>query len=171
LFPKLGACSWNEIENKIPWAQLIQLGYAMGFADVINSTGGFKWIVSKLFLESPVLANLGFMQFMLLWLPTVVFIHIIFAGMNAMVAVLVPIGIALAVALKFDPYITGLLTVMGVSAGAFFMPFNSAPNLVFFSTERFTVLHELKGAIPIAILIVLGFIFALTVWWPMVGIL
>ena len=73
--------------------------------------------------------------------------------------------------LGFDVYTMGLLTVMAISAGAFFLPFNSAPNLIFYATDRFTVAQELKGAIPLAILIVVGLIFSVLVWFPIIGIL
>ena len=53
----------------------------------------------------------------------------------------------------------------------FFLPFNSAPNLIFYATDRFTVAQELKGAIPLAILIVIGLIFSVLVWFPIIGIL
>lgn len=100
-----------------------------------------------------------------------VVLHIIFAGMNAMEAVMVPVSMTMASALGFDPYTMGLLTVMAISAGAFFLPFNSAPNLIFYSTNRFSTAQELKGAIPIALLIIIGLIFSVKVWFPVIGIL
>lgn len=171
LFPKIGVCTYKEISNRVPWPQLIWLGFAMSLAGVVNSTGGFEWIVKYFIIDSGIISGMSFFQLMLLWLPMVVFMHIIFAGMNAMVTILIPISITVANAMGFDPYITALLTTMAISAGAFFMPYNSAPNLIFYGTGRFTINHQLKGAVPIAILIVIGFIFSLTVWWPLVGII
>lgn len=109
--------------------------------------------------------------FLIIWLSFVVVLHIIFAGMNAMEAVMVPVSMTMASALGFDPYTMGLLTVMAISAGAFFLPFNSAPNLIFYSTDRFSTAQELKGAIPIALLIIIGLIFSVKVWFPVIGIL
>ena len=109
--------------------------------------------------------------FLIIWLTFVVALHVIFAGMNAMEAVIVPVSMTLAAAMDFDVYTMGLLTVMAISAGAFFLPFNSAPNLIFYSTDRLTTAQELKGAIPLAILIVIGLIFSVLVWFPIIDIL
>ncbi len=88
-----------------------------------------------------------------------------------MVAVIVPVSMTMAAALGFDAYTMGLLTVMAISAGAFFLPFNSAPNLIFYGADRFSVPQQLKGAFPIAALIILGLIFSVKIWFPIIGIL
>lgn len=87
-----------------------------------------------------------------IWLAFVVVSHIIFAGMNAMEAVLVPVSMTMAAALGFDVYTMGLLTVMAIAPSANFLPFNSAPNLIYASTDRFSTAQQLKGAIVIAVL-------------------
>jgi DASS family divalent anion:Na+ symporter len=171
VFPGIGPVKWKDIEGKIPWAMLIWLGFAMGIADVINTTGGFKWIIESFFLNSPVFNEISFVGLLLIMLPAIVFLHIIFAGMNAMMAVIVPISIAIATAKGFDPYATGLAATMAVSAGAFFMPFNSAPNLIFFGTGRYDTRQQFIGAIPLAVLIAAALVFALLVWWPAIGML
>ena len=48
---------------------------------------------------------------------------------------------------------------------------NVRQNLIFYSTGRFSTAQELKGAIPIALLIIIGLIFSVKVWFPVIGIL
>lgn len=169
LCPGIGCCSFDDIKGKVPWAALIWLAFAMSFADCVNSVGGFQWIVDNLF--GNMFASMSFTQVMLIWLPIVILSHIIFAGMNAMVAILVPVSITMATTLGFNPYITGLLTVMAVSVNANFLPFNSAPNMLFFGTGRFSVKQEFTGSAIVAAMVVVIFLFCITIYWPIVGLI
>lgn len=171
LCPGIGVCSFKDINKDFAWPAFLQLGFAMSLATCVSKTGGFQWLVDAIFTTNPAFQNMNVSVFLIIWLSFVVVLHIIFAGMNAMEAVLVPVSMTMAAALGFDVYTMGLLTVMAISAGAFFLPFNSAPNLIFFSTGRFTSSQELKGAIPIALLIIIGLIFCVMVWFPIIGIL
>ncbi len=171
LFPKIGAVTWNEINDKISWPALIWLGFAMGLANLINKFGGFKWLVQTLIADNTFMANLPFTTFLAVLIPGIVFMHFMFAGMNAMIMIVLPITIALANQFGYDPYVVGLISAMSLSVGAFFMPFNSAPNLIFYSTNRYTVQQQVKGAIPLAIMAVLALLLGLNVWWPLIGIL
>ena len=171
LCPGIGVCEFKDINTKFAWPAFLQLGFAMSLATCVNKVGGFQWIVDMAFTNNTLFTSMSTTTFLIIWLAFVVFLHIIFAGMNAMEAVIVPVSMTMAAALGFDVYTMGLLTVMAISAGAFFLPFNSAPNLIFYSTGRFTVAQELKGAIPLAILIVIGLIFSVLVWFPIIGIL
>ncbi|MHB1651315.1 MAG: SLC13 family permease [Desulfitobacteriaceae bacterium] len=171
LMPKVGALEWKGVERSIPWPMLIWLGFAMGLAGVIASTGGFKWLINSLFLNSPTMAHIGYTGFLLILLIGIVFMHILFSGMNAMIMVIVPVAIQLAVMRHFDPYATGLIAALAATTAAFFLPFNSAPNLIFFSSGRYTVKDHLMGAIPLAVVIILSLLFALFVWWPAIGLI
>ena len=171
LCPGIGVCSFKEVNKTFAWPAFLQLGIAMSLATCVSDVGGFQWVVDMLFVGNSVFTSMNITTFLIIWLTFVVALHVIFAGMNAMEAVIVPVSMTLAAAMDFDVYTMGLLTVMAISAGAFFLPFNSAPNLIFYSTDRFTTAQELKGAIPLAILIVIGLIFSVLVWFPIIGIL
>lgn len=171
LCPGIGVCTFKDLNGTFAWPAFLQLGFAMSLATCVNKTGGFQWLVDAIFTTNPAFAAMNINTFLIIWLSFVVVLHVIFAGMNAMEAVMVPVSMTMASALGFDPYTMGLLTVMAISAGAFFLPFNSAPNLIFYSTDRFSTAQELKGAIPIALLIIIGLIFSVMVWFPVIGIL
>ena len=171
LCPGIGVWSVKDVNKTFAWPAVLQLGFAMSLANCVSDVGGFQWVVDMLFVGNSVFTSMNITTFLIIWLTFVVALHVIFAGMNAMEAVIVPVSMTLAAAMDFDVYTMGLLTVMAISAGAFFLPFNSAPNLIFYSTDRFTTAQELKGAIPLAILIVIGLIFSVLVWFPIIGIL
>ena len=124
-----------------------------------------------MFTTNPAFSAMDPTLFITIWLAFVVVSHIIFAGMNAMEAVLVPVSMTMAAALGFDVYTMGLLTVMAIAPSANFLPFNSAPNLIYASTDRFSTAQQLKGAIVIAVLVIIGFVFLVNVWFPVIGIL
>jgi len=171
LFPGIGAVSWKDVEKHMPWPMLLWLGFAMGMAGVVNSTGGFKWLVGRFFASSPWVQSLAFAPFMLVVILAIIFIHPLFSGMNAMGMIVIPVVVQLATARGFDPFVAGFLATLAVTTAAFFLPFNSAPNLIFYGSGRFEVSDLLKGAIPLALLIAAALVGALYLWWPLIGLL
>lgn len=170
LMPGIGAVTWKDVGNRLSWSAMIWLGMAIGIAGVINKTGGFKWLVNALFAQSSFVAGLGFVEFCALTIFCIVFMHILFSGMNAMIMIMVPIAIGIAQQRGFDPGVVGLITLMSIAGGAFFMPFNSAPNLIFYATGRYEVKQQLMGAVPLALLICVALLGALVFWWPVIGL-
>ena len=171
LFPTFGPVKWKEIESIIPWRMLLWLGFALSLASYVNSTGGFEWLVNTLFVGTPLFESLSFNGMLMLLIPIIIFAHIMFSGLDAMVTILVPIAITIAQARGFDVYTFGLICLMACVTGAYFLPFNMAPNMIFMGTGRFNVSHQLKGGVIIAIITCLLFYLCLFVWWPIVGIL
>jgi len=171
LFPGIGAVKWKDIESKIPWDTLIWLGFAMSLAGVVNGTKGFQWLVDQGVAAAPWMQNLNFVGFMVVVLVVVTFAHILFSGMNAMGMIVVPVALSLAAANGFDPYAAGLATALCVSTAAFFLPFNSAPNLLFYGSGRYDTYDHLKGAVPLAFVCIACLLFGLFVWWPLIGLM
>jgi DASS family divalent anion:Na+ symporter len=171
LLPGIGAVSWEKIQARFPWPAMIWLGFAIGMAGIIDRLHGFKWLVDRLVADSAFFQNIGFTPFLAIMIVAIVFMHIIFAGMNAMVMVIVPISIALAKQLNFDAAAVGLVASMATTGGAFFMPFNSAPNLIFYATGRYDVRQQLAGAVPLAFLICIALLLGLLFWWPFIGVI
>ena len=171
IFPTYGSVKWADVEKALPWSMLLWLGFAMGLADTVSNTGGIKWLVGTVFAGSPLLVGISFTGFLLVLLLVVVFSHILFSGMNAMMLVLVPAAIQLAKLKGFDPFATGFITALAIGTAAFFLPFNSAPNLIFYSSGRYTLKQQLLGAIPLSLVIIGSLLFALFVWWPMIGLI
>ena len=130
LCPGIGVCTFKDLNGTFAWPAFLQLGFAMSLATCVNKTGGFQWLVDAIFTTNPAFAAMNINTFLIIWLSFVVVLHIIFAGMNAMEAVMVPVSMTMASALGFDPYTMGLLTVMAISAGAFFLPCTE-PDLLF----------------------------------------
>ncbi len=170
LCPGIGCISMKEIRGKMAWESVIWLGFAMSIASIVNSSGGFEWIVNKIFLTGDFFTSLSFMQFMLIWIPFVIFSHIIFAGVNAMVTIFAPVSLTLAAALGFNPYTVGVLTTAACCCCSNFLPFNSAPNMIYYGTGRFTVGQQLKGAVVMNIIMIALMLVTLVTYWPLIGI-
>jgi divalent anion:Na+ symporter, DASS family len=171
LLPGIGAVNWKQIEKDIPWPTLLWLGFAMSLAGVVNKTKGFQWLVDQGLASAPWMKSIGFTGFMLVIIIVVIFAHILFSGMNAMGMIVIPVVMSLAKARGFDPYVAGLAAALAVGTGGFFLPFNSAPNLLFYSSGRYEISDHLKGALPLAILLVLCLMLGLFVWWPLIGLI
>lgn len=171
LFPVLGPVKWKEIESLIPWRMLLWLGFAISLASYVNTTGGFEWLVNTFFVGTPLFESLSFTGMLMLLIPILIFAHIMFSGMDAMVTIVIPIVLSIASIRGFDVYTFGLCCLMASVTGAFFLPFNMAPNMIFMSTGRFTTAHQLKGAVIFAVIACILFYLCLFVWWPIVGLI
>lgn len=91
-------------------------------------------------------------------------------GMNAMVAIFVPIGMAIAEALGFDAYTVGIITTMCVAVGANFFCFNSQSNVLFYAMERFTVKQQFLSAVVINFIACVCLLLTLLLFWPAIGL-
>ncbi len=168
LLPGIGPVDWKKLEKYIPWPMLIWLGFAMSLGTVVDKTGGFKWLVGNLFASSQWLQTVGFTPFIMIVITAIIFAHIFFSGMNSMGLIILPVVIQLATLKGFNPVTVGLIGALAVSTGAFFLPFNSAPNLIFYGSGRYEVKEQLRGAIPLAVLALFSLALALYVWWPLI---
>ena len=171
IFPGFGPVNWKEAESMIPWRMLLFCGFALSIASLVNSTGGFAWIINTFFVNTAFFENLTFTGLLMIMLPIIIFSHFMFSGLDSMTTILVPIGISIALAKGFDPYTFGLITVMACVTGAYFLPFNMAPHMIFLSTNRFTVTQQLKGGIVVAVVTCILFYFCLFAWWPIIGLI
>ena len=160
----------GDILRRIPWASMVWMGLVLGMSTLVENGGGFQWLADKLILNSAFISNMSFTVFLAFWIVLVVFIHIVFAGMNAMVAIFVPIGMAIAEALGFDAYTVGIITTMCVAVGANFFCFNSQSNVLFYAMERFTVKQQFLSAVVINFIACVCLLLTLLLFWPAIGL-
>lgn len=160
----------GDILRRIPWASMVWMGLVLGMSTLVENGGGFQWLADKLILNTAFISNMSFTVFLAFWIVLVVFIHIVFAGMNAMVAIFVPIGMAIAEALGFDAYTVGIITTMCVAVGANFFCFNSQSNVLFYAMERFTVKQQFLSAVVINFIACVCLLLTLLLFWPAIGL-
>lgn len=170
LIPNLAPAKTRVILNEVPWGAMIWIGAAIGLANKVNATGGFQWIVNTFFTSSPWVQNMSYTTFLVVWLLLIIFIHIIFAGMDPMVVLFVPMSIAIAQQLGFDVFSVSVVTIMAVCVGANFMMFNSQSNVLWVATGRFTPKQQLKFACLLNASVAVVLLLALKLYWPLIGL-
>lgn len=168
LLPNLAPAKTKAILNEVPWGAMIWIGAAMGLANQVNATGGFQWLADTYL--TPLMSGMNYTVFLAVWLLLIIFIHIIFAGMDPMVVLFVPMGIAIAQALGFDVFSVGIVTIMAVCVGANFMMFNSQSNILWATTGRFTAKQQLFAACAINLTVAIILLLTLLLYWPMIGL-
>ncbi len=99
LCPKIGLVTWNEAMTKQNWGMLFQIGFFVGFAGAVSSTGLGDWLAATLFS----------------WINTdsVIVLLIIVTVIGHVANILVPGGGA---ALVLIPSVVALSSATGVSA-------------------------------------------------------
>ena len=169
LIPNFAPGTSKEIIREVPWSAMLWIGLAMGMANNVNSSGGFQWLVDTFFTSNAAVQSLSYTGFLIVWLLLVLFIHIIFAGMDPMVTLFTPIGMSIAAALGFDVFTVGVITIMAVCVGANFMAFNSQSNLLWCATNRFTPGQQLGAACLINVSVAVVLLLTLLFYWPLIG--
>ncbi len=170
LLPCFSVGDSKKILSHVTMGPLVWIGLSIGIADVLNSVGAFSWLITNIFDAIPWIYNVGYTTFLAIWLAFIIFVHIIFAGMNAMTMIFVPMAMTMAETLGFSPFVLGSVTVMAIAIGANFLPFNSMPNIISFDLERYSVSQEFKAGCIINLFALVALLATAFLFWPLIGL-
>ena len=158
-----GSISWEDVEKRVPWGVILLYGGAITLGMSLKETGTAQWIVDLIIGTG----NHPYMILLALIVLTIVITN--FISNTAAVAMLLPIGLAIASEI---PDISPLLSSMTIalSGGLAFMLVIATPgNAITYSAGYFSTRDLLKGGV-VANLACIGVIFAVAaLYW--VGIL
>lgn len=159
LMPKIGLLKWNEAD--IPWHLMIFStgAYAGGLA--LESTGAARWLVSVIFDTFGIEKGISFWQVYIIVILVSIYTHMVFTSKTMRTLILIPIIIATAQKLGFDPVALALPAAFTLD-WVVSLPINAKPNVILYSTGQFSVLDSFKYGIIITtagaiLLIIAGF--------------
>jgi sodium-dependent dicarboxylate transporter 2/3/5 len=154
-----GCISWKDVENRVPWGIILLYGGAITLGISIQRTGAGEWIANQLIQYAGV--NIYFV--ILVVIIFTVLLTNIMSNIGA-VALLLPIGIAIAPGLSASPLFISM--IIALSGGLAFMLVVSTPgNAITYSSGYFSTKDLFKaGVLANIICIVIVFTVAIVYW-------
>ena len=160
----LGFLDEKDISNKISWGALLILGSGILLGSALVNTGISYWLgiqMSGLHGISPIVVNviIGFLAVIIT----------MFASNTAAAAILIPIGIPMAISLDMDPMLLTMTIAIGASLD-FALPTGTPPSTIAYSTGKISLKEMVKTGIGLDVIALL-ILTLIVVWiWAFLGL-
>ncbi|HWF95292.1 MAG TPA: DASS family sodium-coupled anion symporter [Xanthobacteraceae bacterium] len=166
LMPKIGVISWKQVQSRIPWGILVQLGVGVGLGTALLKTGAAGWLATYVVDEFNVQQLSIFAILAVLWLFLIV-IHLGFSSGAAMATTMIPVMLSVLQQAQIPTLkvagMTMLLTF--VTSVGWILPINGPQNMLAFGTDTFESRDFIRVGIVLTIVAyVTLLIFAATYW-------
>jgi anion transporter len=164
--PRLGVLKWSQVQARVPWGILIQLGVGVGLGTALLKTGAAAWLASYVVAVFDVQHLSIFAILAVLWLFLIV-VHLGFASGAAMATTMIPVMISMLQQTQLPVQkiagVTMLLTF--VTSVGWILPINGPQNMLAYGTGTFEARDFIRvGIVLTAIAYVMLLVFAATYW-------
>jgi sodium-dependent dicarboxylate transporter 2/3/5 len=164
--PRLGVLKWSQVQARVPWGILIQLGVGVGLGTALLKTGAAAWLASYVVAVFDVQHLSIFAILAVLWLFLII-IHLGFASGAAMATTMIPVMISMLQQTQLPVQkiagVTMLLTF--VTSVGWILPINGPQNMLAYGTGTFEARDFIRvGIVLTAIAYALLLVFAATYW-------
>jgi solute carrier family 13 (sodium-dependent dicarboxylate transporter), member 2/3/5 len=166
LLPKVGMLEWKDANIK--WELMIFAAGAYAAGNALDESGGAVWLIGK------VVDGLGIDQMNHAMVAIVViflsmYSHLIFTSKTVRVTILIPAFIALAKTLGMDPVPLALAAAMTMTF-TITLPPHSKVNTIYFSTDYFTIVDQVKYAVVTCFIGASVICLAYFTWFGLLGL-
>jgi solute carrier family 13 (sodium-dependent dicarboxylate transporter), member 2/3/5 len=164
--PGIGVLKWTQVQARVPWGILIQLGVGVGLGTALLKTGAAAWLASYVVAVFDVQHLSVFAILAVLWLFLIV-IHLGFASGAAMATTMIPVMISMLQQAQLPAQkiagITMLLTF--VTSVGWVLPINGPQNMLAYGTGTFEARDFIRvGVVLTVIAYAMLLLFAATYW-------
>jgi sodium-dependent dicarboxylate transporter 2/3/5 len=164
--PRIGVLDWKQVQSRIPWGILIQLGVGVGLGTALLKTGAAGWLAAYVVDEFAVQQLSIFAILAVLWLFLIV-LHLGFSSGAAMATTMIPVMMSVLQQAQIPTIkvagMTMLLTF--VTSVGWILPINGPQNMLAFGTETFEARDFIRvGVVLTIIAYAVLLLFAATYW-------
>jgi sodium-dependent dicarboxylate transporter 2/3/5 len=164
--PRIGVMDWRQVQSRIPWGILIQLGVGVSLGTALLKTGAAGWLATFVVSEFGVQQLSVFAILAVLWL-FLILLHLGFSSGAAMATTMIPVMLSVLQQAQIPTLkvagMTMLLTF--VTSVGWILPINGPQNMLAFGTETFEARDFVRvGIVLTVIAYVMLLIFAATYW-------
>jgi len=155
---------WKEVEEDVNWGLILMYGGAICLGFAMGKTGATRWLVD--------ISNIGLIQspFVMIMAISLFAIFLTQAMSNtAVVALLMPIAIGIAIDFSINPIIM-TLAVTVPSGLAFILPMGTPAVAIAHSSGFVTLGNAFKGGLILKIVSWILFNFFAYYYWPLLGL-
>jgi anion transporter len=168
--PHLGVIAWKDVQSRIPWGILIQLGVGVGLGTALLKTGAAGWLATFVVDEFGVQQLSIFAMLGVLWLFMIV-VHLGFSSGAAMATTMIPVllGVFQQAAIP-APKVAGMtmLLTFATSIG-WILPINGPQNMLAFGTGTFEARDFIRVGIVMTVITYLALLLFAATWWRWLG--
>jgi len=169
ILPKIGIIEASKATKVVEWPVILWLGAAISIANVAASEKVFTFLGNFLLVHSGIV-KMGVVVFAIVLTIFSVYLHAISPGYTAFAVSILPITLAISQAGHFNMIDFGLLAIFSMGVGAFFFPFNSAPNMIMYGYNYYTQRDMFKAGLVLSIPTIIMLLVSFFYWWPIIGI-
>jgi di/tricarboxylate transporter len=164
--PRIGVLEWKQVQSRIPWGILIQLGVGVGLGTALLRTGAAGWLAAYVVDAFGVQQLSIFAILAVLWLFLIV-VHLGFSSGAAMATTMIPVLMSVLQQAQIPTIkvagMTMLLTF--VTSVGWILPINGPQNMLAFGTETFEARDFIRvGVVLTIIAYAMLLLFAATYW-------
>jgi sodium-dependent dicarboxylate transporter 2/3/5 len=155
---------WKEVEEDVNWGLILMYGGAICLGLALGKTGAVKWLVD--------ITPLGSIESPFILIMTISFIAIFLTeaiSNTAVVALMMPITIGLAIDLSINPVLT-TLAVTVPSGLAFILPMGTPAMAIAYSSGFIRPRDTLISGLILKIVAWLLFVIFAYYYWPILGV-
>jgi sodium-dependent dicarboxylate transporter 2/3/5 len=159
-----GVVEWREVENHVNWGLILMYGGAICLGSALNKTGAAEWVAQNTIAQWAT----GPLSVILMISGVTILLTMLMSN-SAAVAVIMPVGIALAAQFGIDTRL--MAPLVAVPAGLdFALPIGTPANAIAYSSGFLRVREMLIPGLTITVLSYV--VFNLLVWFyfPLLGI-
>jgi solute carrier family 13 (sodium-dependent dicarboxylate transporter), member 2/3/5 len=168
--PKVGMLDWKQVQPRIPWGILIQLGVGVGLGTALLKTGAAGWLATFAVNAFDVQHMPALIILAVLWLFMIV-VHLGFSSGAAMATTMIPVMISvLQLAQIPTPKVAGMtmLLTFATSVG-WILPINGPQNMLAFGTETFEARDFIRVGTALTIVAYAMLLLFAATWWHWLG--
>jgi solute carrier family 13 (sodium-dependent dicarboxylate transporter), member 2/3/5 len=164
--PGIGMIAWKQVQPRIPWGVLIQLGVGVGLGTALLKTGAAGWLASFVVEQFGVQHLSVFAILAVLWL-FLILIHLGFSSGAAMATTMIPVMLSVLQQAQIPVLqvagVTMLLTF--VTSVGWILPINGPQNMLAYGTGTFEARDFIRvGVVLTVVAYALLLLFAATYW-------
>ncbi|MGA9005820.1 MAG: DASS family sodium-coupled anion symporter [Xanthobacteraceae bacterium] len=164
--PGIGMLKWAQVQARVPWGILIQLGVGVGLGTALLKTGAAAWLASYVVTVFDVQHLSVFAILAVLWLFLIV-VHLGFASGAAMATTMIPVMISMLQETQLPVQkIAGITMLLSfVTSVGWILPINGPQNMLAYGTGTFEARDFIRvGLVLTVIAYVMLLAFAATYW-------
>jgi anion transporter len=164
--PGIGVLKWAQVQARVPWGILIQLGVGVGLGTALLKTGAAAWLASYVVTVFDVQHLSVFAILAVLWLFLIV-VHLGFASGAAMATTMIPVMISMLQQTQLPTQkIAGITMLLCfVTSAGWILPINGPQNMLAYGTGTFEARDFIRVGVALTIITyVMLLVFAATYW-------
>jgi sodium-dependent dicarboxylate transporter 2/3/5 len=153
-----GCITWGDVEQRVPWGIILLYGGAITLGIGVQTTGAGAWLADLIF---NMVGNNLYVVILMMILFTILLTNVM-SNVGA-VAILLPIGIAVAEKIGFSPLLSSMIIAL-CGGLAFMLVIGTPGNAITYSSGYFSTRDLFKAGV-IANAICIGIVFCVAIFY------